>query len=266
MLLSMRAQYPVRALADTRCTYGSKCGCGGMPVLSTRILLLEARARHAFLTRCIEQNTHPASRLPNQTAGLSAASALAAAFPTEPTQEFRRLFSKRVGGLTEAPTPAPQRLNHPGLPLRCAQRQPRGLVLIVVVVTVAAVAASAPPPRAPKRSGHNVRSRRFPRRCCQHDVCNTTQPRARTKGRGTTDAMFTLPSLANTVARHQLSTAPDEVTPTLAISFVDFTKPYDSISWEALWEVLIKLYGAPARDQIARRSAHGHGGGRASGW
>ena len=62
------------------------------------------------------------------------------------------------------------------------------------------------------------------------------------KGRGTTDAMFTLRSLVNTVARHQLPTAPDEVTPTLAIAFVDFTKAYDSISREALWQVL-KLYG-----------------------
>eukprot|EP00955_Chlamydomonas_euryale_P007499 79434-Chlamydomonas_euryale.AAC.1 len=34
-------------------------------------------------------------------------------------------------------------------------------------------------------------------------------------------------------------------------------------SREALWEVLV-VWSAPARDQIARRSAHGHGGGRAS--
>eukprot|EP00955_Chlamydomonas_euryale_P001425 16610-Chlamydomonas_euryale.AAC.10 len=46
----------------------------------------------------------------------------------------------------------------------------------------------------------------------------------------------------NKEARHQLPTAPDEVTPTLAIAFVDFIKACDSISREALWEVL-KLYG-----------------------
>eukprot|EP00955_Chlamydomonas_euryale_P045597 353185-Chlamydomonas_euryale.AAC.1 len=62
------------------------------------------------------------------------------------------------------------------------------------------------------------------------------------KGRDTTDAMFTLRYLVNTVARHQLPMAPDEVTPTLSIGFVDFTKACDSIRREALWEVL-KVYG-----------------------
>eukprot|EP00955_Chlamydomonas_euryale_P081063 363518-Chlamydomonas_euryale.AAC.10 len=50
--------------------------------------------------------------------------------------------------------------------------------------------------------------------------------------------MLTPRSLVNAVARHQLPAAPDEVTPTFAIAFVDFTKAYDIISWEALWEVL----------------------------
>eukprot|EP00955_Chlamydomonas_euryale_P070901 360885-Chlamydomonas_euryale.AAC.3 len=48
-------------------------------------------------------------------------------------------------------------------------------------------------------------------------------------------------SLVNAAAHHQLLTASDEVTTTLAIAFVDFTKAYNSISREALWEVL-KLY------------------------
>eukprot|EP00955_Chlamydomonas_euryale_P036616 350494-Chlamydomonas_euryale.AAC.23 len=39
-----------------------------------------------------------------------------------------------------------------------------------------------------------------------------------------------------------VSTVLDEVTPTLAITIVDFTKACDSISREALWKVL-KLYG-----------------------
>jgi len=77
------------------------------------------------------------------------------------------------------------------------------------------------------------------------------------KGRGTTDAMFTQRSFVNAAARHQLHMTPDEVTRTLAIAFVDFTEACDSVSREALWEVLIKLYGAPARDQISRRYAHG---------
>eukprot|EP00955_Chlamydomonas_euryale_P050368 354542-Chlamydomonas_euryale.AAC.5 len=54
--------------------------------------------------------------------------------------------------------------------------------------------------------------------------------------------MFTQRSFVNTAARHQLHMTPDEVTRTLAIAFVDFTEACDSISREALWEVL-KLYG-----------------------
>eukprot|EP00955_Chlamydomonas_euryale_P055268 356081-Chlamydomonas_euryale.AAC.2 len=54
--------------------------------------------------------------------------------------------------------------------------------------------------------------------------------------------MFTLRPFVNAEVRHQLPMAPDEVKPTLTIAFVDFTKAYNSIRREALWEVL-KLYG-----------------------
>eukprot|EP00955_Chlamydomonas_euryale_P020465 216911-Chlamydomonas_euryale.AAC.2 len=54
--------------------------------------------------------------------------------------------------------------------------------------------------------------------------------------------MFTLQSVLDTEARHQLPTPPDEVTPTLEIAFVDLTKAYDSINRETLREVR-KLYG-----------------------
>eukprot|EP00955_Chlamydomonas_euryale_P059656 357442-Chlamydomonas_euryale.AAC.4 len=63
---------------------------------------------------------------------------------------------------------------------------------------------------------------------------NFTRPRMVKEGRGTNEAMFTLWFLVNAVAPHQLPAAPDEVTPTLAIAFVDFTKAYDSIGREAL--------------------------------
>eukprot|EP00955_Chlamydomonas_euryale_P036026 350318-Chlamydomonas_euryale.AAC.5 len=52
------------------------------------------------------------------------------------------------------------------------------------------------------------------------------------QGTGSTDAMFILRSSVSTEARHQLPTAPNEVTATLAIAFLDFNKAYDSISRE----------------------------------
>eukprot|EP00955_Chlamydomonas_euryale_P092361 364700-Chlamydomonas_euryale.AAC.10 len=86
------------------------------------------------------------------------------------------------------------------------------------------------------------------------------------KGRGITGAMYILSSSMNAVTRHQLPTAPDDVTPTLAIAFVDLIKAYDSISREAPWEVPWEVvWSALVRDQTARRSDHGHGGGRTSG-
>eukprot|EP00955_Chlamydomonas_euryale_P032112 336442-Chlamydomonas_euryale.AAC.1 len=50
--------------------------------------------------------------------------------------------------------------------------------------------------------------------------------------------MFACQSLVNAVARHQLPEALEEVTPTLAIAFVNLNKAYDHIVWVALWAVL----------------------------
>jgi len=78
--------------------------------------------------------------------------------------------------------------------------------------------------------------------------------------------MFTLRYLVNTVARHQLPMAPDEVTPTLSIGFVDFTKACDSIRREALWEVL-KVYGVHLHMIKLLEDLHtGTAGGHTSGW